>query len=47
LGCLTVGMSLFLMARLTSVLYSGGVGVNRMVVDLSAFSWRSFCVVQL
>jgi len=47
LVCLTVVISLFLMARLTSVLYSEGVGVNRMVVDLSAFSWRSFCIVQL
>jgi len=47
LRCLTVGTSLLLMVRLTPVLYSEVEGVNRVAVDLSAFSWRSFLVVQV
>ena len=47
LGCFTVGMMILLMERSRVMLCSCLSGVNRVAVDLSGFSFKSFLLVQL
>ena len=47
LGCFTVGMMILLMERSRVLSCSCLSGVNRVAVDLSGFSFKSFLLVQL
>ena len=45
-GCFVMGSAVLFIFRSTLLLYSAGSRVNRVLVILSGFSMRLFCIVQ-